>query len=155
MSLPFINEMKNISLSLCSPGTEVYSPLLPGLQRPEVGLRHLNMGSHPAGHLLHCHAISASRGWALFGLLQVSNAHFSSSSSEEQHTTAALVWPCQSTQPKLSFCPLPECHPKAVTMQFALSSALAVHVPSTGDAPPSSLSPVHCIPHPSSSHERI
>ena len=64
---------------LSSPDTEVCSPLLPGLYRLEAGLRHLNLGSHPAGHLLHCHAFSASRCRVHFGLLPVCITHHLSS----------------------------------------------------------------------------
>lgn len=67
-----------IPLFIClyQPGTEVCSPALRGSQRLEAGLRHLNLGSDPVGHLLHCYAFSTSCSRAHFGLLQVCNTHF-------------------------------------------------------------------------------
>lgn len=53
---------------------EERSPPLPGLPRPQAGLRHCDLGSHPAGHLLHRHAFPAAGSGRYFSLLQVCGA---------------------------------------------------------------------------------
>lgn len=50
---------------------EEHSPPLPGLPWPQAGLRHCDLGSHPAGHQLHCHAFSTAGSGRHFSLLQV------------------------------------------------------------------------------------